>query len=456
MAWTGCRSKVGKPDPTLPGGGLVFSARHDQLRADRFKGIIRMANGGPWGGGGGNRGGGGLGGGGDDERPSGDRRPPRRPNDSPQIPEIDQLVNRGREQLRVLMGGRGGNVPPGRGGGDGPRVSRGTLLLAGAGAVALWAFMSFYTVRPEEQSVELFLGDYASTGGPGLNFAPWPFVTYEVVNVTSERTEAIGASAGQTQGGQQEGAGLMLTTDANIVDIGAQVVWNVSDPAQMLFNISDPELTVRAVSESVMREIIAASQLSPILNRERGAIADTAQDRIQATLDAYESGINIVRVNLDRADPPAEVIDAFRDVQAAEQERDLLQRQADAYANRVLAEARGSAAQVLEQAEAYRAQTVNDALGQASRFSAVLTEYLNAPEVTRERLYIETMERVLGDVGKIILDPSITGGEGGGGQGVVPFLPLDQLIRQPGTAPAQAPAAQAPAAATNSTAATGN
>jgi membrane protease subunit HflK len=406
-----------------------------------------MANGGPWGGNRGN----GSGGGDDDRRPD-DRRPGRRPGEGAPIPEIDQLVNRGREQLRVLMGGRGGTPPPGRGG-DG--IPTRMVLIGGAAALALfWAFMSFYTVRPEEQSVELFLGREYAVGEPGLNFAPWPFVTYEVVNVTSERTEAIGAS--QTTGqGQQDGAGLMLTTDANIVNIGAQVVWNVSNPTQFVFNIADPEATVGAVSESVMREIIAASQLSPILSRDRGAVADAARERIQATLDAYESGINVVRVNLDRADPPAEVIDAFRDVQAAEQERDTLERQADAYANRVQAEARGQAAQIGEEAEAYRAQTVNDALGQASRFSAVLTEYLNAPEVTRERLYIETMERVLGDVGKIILDPSVTGGDGG--QGVVPFLPLDQLVRQPGGAlqTPQAPATQAAPAATATTS-TGN
>ncbi len=157
------------------------------------------------------------------------------------------------------------------------------------------------------------------------------------------------------------------------------------------------------------------------------------QDRIQATLDAYDSGINVVRVNLGRADPPAEVIDAFREVQAAEQERDRLQRQADAYANRVLAESRGQAAQIVEGAEAYRAQTINDAVGQASRFSAVLGAYQSAEDVTRERIYLETMERVLGDVNKILLDPAVAGGEGG--QGVVPFLPLNDLQRRP---PAQA------------------
>jgi modulator of FtsH protease HflK len=371
-------------------------------------------NGGPWGGGG-NSGGGGRGG---DEEPP--RRPGRRPGEGPQIPEIDEIMSKGREQLRVLMGGRGGGQNGGLPGG-GFRLTRGTVGLGLLGLAALWAFMSFYTVRPEEQSVELFLGQESAVGNPGLNFAPWPFVTYDVIDVTSERTEQIGST------GPNDTDGLMLTTDANIVDIGFQVVWNVSDPALLNFNIAEPEETVRAVSESVMREIISATPLAPILNRDRGVIAETVRENIQLALDEYESGIRIIRVNLERADPPAEVIDSFRRVQAAEQERDQLERQADAYANRVLAESRGQAAQILEQAEAYRAQTINNALGEASRFSAVLAEYQNAEEVTRRRIYLETMEGVLSQVGKIVLDPSIAGGEGG--QGVVPFLPLDQLIR---------------------------
>ena len=201
------------------------------------------------------------------------------------------------------------------------------------------------------------------------------------------------------------------------------MVWNISDPQRYLFNLRDPEATVRAVSEAAMREVIAASQLAPILNRDRALIADTVEELIQTTLDGYESGINIVRLNLDRADPPNEVIDAFRDVQAAEQERDQLQRQADAYANRVLAGARGEAAQLLEEAEGYRAQVVNEAQGEASRFSAVLAEYLLAPEVTRRRLYLETMERVLGDMETMILDTEAGTGAGG----VVPYLPLNEL-----------------------------
>jgi len=372
-------------------------------------------SGGPWGGGGNS------GGGGDDRGPNkgGGRRPPE---GGSQLPEIDDLVRKGQDQLRVLMGGRGGGSNgTGGGGGEGPQFGKGTIGLAALGAVALWVFASVYTVKPEEQSVELFLGEYYKTGNPGLNFAPWPVVTYEIVNVTSERTEDIGQR--QTRGNE----GLMLTTDANIVDINFQVVWNISDPSLLLFNIRDPQLTVQAVSESVMREIIAASNLAPILNRDRGIIADTAMQNIQATMDEYKSGIRIVRVNLDKADPPREVIDAFREVQAAEQERDRLQRQADAYANRVLAEARGEAAQTLEEAEGYRARVVNEARGDASRFTSVLEEYSKAPEVTRKRLYLERMEQVLGTIDKTILDQSIVGT--GDGSGVVPYLPLNELRR---------------------------
>ena len=377
--------------------------------------------GGPWGGGGNS-------GGGDDDGGNGPRRPDRgnggrRPGeDGPQIPEIDELVKKGQEQLRVLMGGRGGGGNGGGiggGGGSGPFLTKGTVGIAALVGIIAWGMASFYTVRPEEQSVELFLGEFSAIGQPGLNFAPWPVVSAEVIAVTTERTEEIGV------GRQGSDAGLMLTGDENIVDIDFQVQWNINDPSAYLFNLRDPEQTIRAVSESAMREIIAQSDLAPILNRDRGVIGDRLQDLIQLTLDSYDSGVNVIRVNFDKADPPEEVIDAFRDVQAAEQERDRLQNVADAYANRVLAEARGQSAQLLEEAEGYRAQQVNQAEGEASRFSAVLGEYVKAPDVTRKRLYLETMERVLGQMDKIILDESA----GGGGQGVVPYLPLNELRR---------------------------
>jgi membrane protease subunit HflK len=375
-------------------------------------------SGGPWGGGGGS--------GGDDRGGKGnndddDRRGGRRGEGGPNIPEIDQLVKRGQEQLRVLMGGRGNRGTGGPGGDPGgPVFTRQGMALGALALVAVWAFMSFYTVRPEERSVELFLGETAGVGDPGLNFAPWPIVKYEKVQVTGERTTDIGTVAGSAD------SGLMLTRDQNIVDIGFQVVWNISDPEKYLFNLADPEITIRAVSESAMRDIIARSELSPILNRDRGVIAADLRTAVQATLDSYGAGITVIRVNLQVAQPPREVIDAFRAVQAAQQERDRLEKEADAYANQVTAGARGEAARLLEAAEGYRAEAVNSAQGEAARFISIFDEYVKAPEITRRRLYIETIERVFGGMNKVILD-GVSGGEAG--QGVVPFLPLNELGR---------------------------
>ena len=370
-------------------------------------------SGGPWG----------RGGGGDNDdrkRPNGNGGDDRRPrNDGPQMPpELDDMLRKGQEQLKVLLGGGSGGGSNGSSQQSGPGMGRSGYLLIAALLVAFWSFSSFYTVKPEEKSVELFLGKFSSIGNPGLNFAPWPLVTREVLPVTREQNESIGV------GGRGSDAGLMLTRDENIVDIDFEVVWNISDPTKYLFNLRDPQMTIRAVSESAMREIIAQSELAPILNRDRGLIAANLETLIQETLDSYGSGVSLVRVNFDRADPPEQVIDAFRAVQAAEQERDRLEKQADAYANRVLAQARGESAQVFEEAEGYRARVVNEATGEASRFSAVLEEYSKAPEVTRKRLYLETMEEVLGGLEKVIIDDQT------GGQGVVPYLPLNQLRQE--------------------------
>lgn len=371
-------------------------------------------NGGPWGGG--NRGGGNRGGDGGNNGPRGGS------GGGQQMPEIDEIVKKGQEQLRVLMGGRGGGNGGPDGGGFGGGFSKRGVLLGMVAVVVAWAFASFYTVRPEERSVELLFGQYYKTGNPGLNFAPWPVVSHEVVQVTTERVTEVGTGRSTLD------TGLMLTRDEAVVDIEFQVVWNVADPARFLFNLADPRETVRASSESAMRDIIARSELSPILNRDRGAIAADLQAAVQGLLDSYDSGINIIRVNFDQADPPEDVISAFRDVQTARQERDRLEREADAYANRVLAEARGQAAQLREEAEGYRAQVVNTAQGEASRFVSVYSEYVNAPEVTRKRMYLETMEQVLGDMNLTILD-NVTGGESGG-SGVLPYLPLNELGRQ--------------------------
>ena len=367
-------------------------------------------NGGPWGGGG-NRGG-------SDGRPPSNGGGKRGGNEPPQMPEIEELMKKGQEQLRVLMGGRGDKRHGGgAGGGEGPSIGRGSILLVALVAVAVWIYASFYRVDTSEQSVELLFGERYGVGQEGLNFAPWPIVTREIYPVTRENVINIGDGTNE---------GLMLTGDENIVDIDFQVVWNISDLEKFVFNLAAPENTIQAVSESAMREIIARSRLSPILTSDRGIIQQDLQDLIQSTLDGYQSGVNIVRVNFDKADPPEDVIDSFREVQAAEQTRDTLQKQADAYANRVVAEARGEAAQLMEQAEGYRARVVNEAEGEAARFIAVYDEYAKAPDITRKRLYLETIEKVMKSVDKVILDQGI-GGEGG----VVPYLPLNELTRKP-------------------------
>lgn len=362
-------------------------------------------NGGPWGGGGGN--------GGDDDD---DHRRPQG-NGPQQVPDIDEIIRKGQEKLKILIGGGGGGGDRGGSKDGGPAIGKGGIVLVLLAAIGLWLFSSFYTVKPEEQSVELFLGEYYKTGNSGLNFAPWPIVTAEILQVTRENTEDIGVG-----GAGRASQGLMLTGDENIVDIDFQVVWNITDPAQYLFNLQDPQETIRAVAESAMREVIGRSELATIRNTNRAGLSAEVEGIIQATLDSYDSGVSIVRLNLSKAEAPLEVIDAFRDVQTAEQERDTLEKRADAYANRILAEARGQAAELEQQAEGYRAQVVNIADGEASRFIAVYDEYIQAPDVTRKRLYLETMERILGDVDKIIIDAGVAGE-----QGIVPYLPLNEL-----------------------------
>ena len=376
-------------------------------------------SGGPWGGGngpededeGGRRNGGRRG---EERRPGDDRR-----GQGPQIPDVDRLMKKGQEQLRVLMGGGGtGGKGGGTGlGGGGNPINRQSVFFSVIGLVLIWAYMSFYQLKPEERSVELMFGKFSSIGEEGLNFAPWPIVTAEILNTTRQNTTTIGTGSG----GDQDN-GLMLTSDQNIVDIEFEVVWNINDPTKYLFNLKDPEGTIRAVAESAVRDIAARSQLMPILNTERGAIGQVLEEEVQATLASYESGITVVRVNLLKSDAPEEVKDSFRAVQAAQQERDRLQKEADAYANKITAEARGNASQTAERAKAYSTEVVNVAEGDASRFVSVYEEYVKAPEVTRQRLYLETMERVLGGMNKVILD------ESQGGQGVVPYLPLNDLF----------------------------
>jgi membrane protease subunit HflK len=228
---------------------------------------------------------------------------------------------------------------------------------------------------------------------------------------------------------------LMLTGDENIVDVDFSVLWRVNPSAvgDYLFNIQNPEATVKAVAESAMRQIVGHSNIGPILTGARQNIETAVQELMQKTLDEYGAGILVQQVQLQKVDPPTQVIDAFRDVQAARSDLERAQNEAQTYANRVVPEARGKAAKIIQDAEAYKSQTVADAKGQTSRFLQVYDQYKKAPDVTRERMYLETMERVLGSNDKTIID---TGGANG--PGVVPYLPL------PGLAPPQA-SSQTPA-----------
>lgn len=351
---------------------------------------------------------------------------PGRPGPGPgggQPPDFDEFINMGRARFRNMFGGR--SRPPGN------FPARSGLLVGLAAGIGVWVYASVFSVKPDEAAVVLTFGRYTTTQGPGLHFAAWPIQNAEILPVTRENSIEIGYAGGADREEQERGfrrfeasESLMLTGDENIVDINFQVVWNIASPEKFLFNLAEPDKTIKAVAESAMRQVIGRSELKPILNRDRAVVSQDVHNLIQNTLDSYQSGVNVVRVNFDRADPPPGVIDAFRDVQAAEQDRDTLEKRAGAYANQRLAEARGEAAQILQEAEGYRARVVKEAEGEAERFKEVYASYQQAPDVTRKRLYLETIEQVLGDVEKIVIDET-----GDGGQGVVPYLPLNELRR---------------------------
>ncbi|MGX5734519.1 FtsH protease activity modulator HflK [Bosea thiooxidans] len=354
--------------------------------------------GGPWG----QRGGGGGGpwGGG----PGGNGNPP----------DLEEILRRSQDKLRNLV--PGGNI-----GGRG--IALGILAL-----ILIWLGSGIYFVRPNEVGLNVVFGRFAGKTGEGANWN-WPYPIGSVIKpqVTNVITTEVGfrtvesvRTSRQTDVGEES---LMLTGDENIVDIDFIVQWQI-DPAQpenYVFNIQDPPGTVKAVAESAMREIIGRRNIQPVLTTDRGAIESEVRQLMQETLNGYNAGVQIRLVQLQKVDPPQQVIDAFRDVQAARADQERLRNEAQTYANRVVPEARGRAAQLVQAAEAFKEQTVAEARGQASRFTAVYEQYKNAPGVTRERLFLETMERVMGGTDKIILDST------GNGQGVVPFLPLDQL-----------------------------
>ena len=335
-------------------------------------------------------------------------------------PDIEEMIKRGQDRLKNAMPG-----------GTGIPTAVWLLLFAiGAGVIGFYAFT--YKVNPNQQGVVLRFGQLQDKTGPGLHFR-WPYPIDEVLLPDVTRNNRIQIGMRSAAGGSSMRAqaardvpeeSLMLTGDENIVDVDFEVQWKIRDAEKYLFNIQNPESTVKEVAESAMREVVGQSDIQSILTQAREEVRQKVTDLIQKTLDSYSAGIEIVQVQLQKVDPPGKVIDAFRDVQAARADQVRLQNEANAYANRVVPEARGQAERVLQAAKGYREQSVADAVGQAARFEKVYEEYAKAPDVTRRRMFLETMERVYGGTDKIILDNK------GGGTGVVPYLPLDQLTRR--------------------------
>ncbi|WP_422377358.1 FtsH protease activity modulator HflK [Roseibium sp.] len=383
----------------------------------------QSGGGGPWKGGG--NGGGPWGGGGNNNGPWGGGGGPNRGGNNP--PDLEELLKRTQDRMK--------NVLPGGGGGGLGAI--GVLIVAGVVVIG-WLATGFYVVDEGEVGVELVLGEVNDQTPPGLNYN-WPYPIGEVYKPkvelqreTTVGTEETVSSSGVVRARDVSEESLMLTGDENIVDVGFKVLWRIKNTrdgiSDYLFNIQDPEATVKAVAESAMREAVGSSNIDSILTENRVAIQNDVVTLMQTTLDSYRAGIEIAEVQMQRVDPPAQVIDAFRDVQAARADQERIRNEAEAYANRVVPEARGEAARVLEAANAYKDQTIAEATGQSQRFTKIYEQYKNAPDVTRERLYLETLEKVLGANNKIIIDSESSG------SGVLPFLPLNDLNPRGGSA----------------------
>ena len=323
-------------------------------------------------------------------------------------PHLDEFIKKGQEQLRQALPGGGLGV--------------GLLLLV---ILGIWLAMGFYVVGPNENAVVLRFGKYNTTTLPGPHWHfPAPIETVEKRGVTDKNLTQIGISG---VGNQRRRGGIntnhMLTGDENIVDVRFNVVWQIKNLQHYLFNITDHETTVAAVSESVMRELVGKNTIDTIITSGRGQLQDDARTAIQSTMDKYAAGILIVEVQIQESEAPEEVKDAFLDVQRAEADAQRFRNEATKYRNEIVPTAEGRAERLVQLAEGYRATTVAGAEGKAARFLSVYDEYVQAKEVTKKRIYLETMEQILSGMDKIIVD-------GKAGSGVVPYLPLDQLIKK--------------------------
>ena len=343
------------------------------------------------------------------------------------LPTFEQILRVGGKQVRRLLR---------------RRPSGGNAATIGLVAIIVWLLSGIFVVKPDEQGIVLRFGALARSTPPGIGYhVPWPIESVLTPSVTRENQINIGyllAASGISASVPEES--LSLTGDENIVDINFTVYWVIDDAGAFLFNVQNPtrqpDATIKAVAESAMREIVGKSAIEPILTANRQSIQLEVRELMQTLLQSYGAGVRVTRVQLQKVDPPAQVVSAYRDVQVARTDQDRMRNEAQAYANKAIPEARGGAARIVQQAEGYKQQVIARTQGEAQRFVAIHDEYKKAPDVTRRRIYIDTMQSIFAEVDKVILDSN-------GGPGVVPYLPLPQL--RPG------PARVAPPVADNGT-----
>ena len=367
----------------------------------------------PWSNNGGGNGGGGWQGGGGGNRGPWGKGPQGGGNQQP--PDLDELIRKGQEKFREIMPG-GGSAGPGT-----------FMLIFGALLLVFLASSSIYRVDTDQQGVVLRFGKLARTEAPGLHVKlPYPIETVYLPNVTRINRIDIGLPGNGSGSSNYTDESLMLTGDENIVDISFTVRWQVkpNGAANYLFNVQDPESTVKAIAESAMREVVGESNIQALLTTGRGDVQSRVKALMQAALDEYKAGINVTEVQLQNSNPPSAVIDAFRDVQAAQADQERMQFEANAYANKVVPQARGKASQITQAAEAYREQTVAAAQGETKRFLSIYGEYKKAEDVTRRRMYLETMQDVYSHINKVLIENKDS-------KSVLPYLPLSGLKPNP-------------------------
>ena len=332
-------------------------------------------------------------------------------------PDLDKILKNIRDRLSGLFGGGSGR---GTGGGGGERFNRIGLGLIVAVAVGLWLLSGFYVINQGERGVELKFGKKNEVTGPGLHWHwPWPIERVEKVNVDQVSTLSIGRRGDKGSGGGVD-SGFMLTEDENIVVVEFTVQYKIKDASNYLFNVRDPKSTIVQAMESASREVVGKSQLDFIITEGQLEVSDKTQKLLQEILDRYKSGIQIVKVQMQKVSPPEEVKAAFDDATKAREDGARIIKEAEAYSNDIIPRARGAASRLVQEAQGYKASVMARAEGDARRFTSIVGEYVKAPGVTRDRMYIETMEQVLSNTTKILIDQK--------GSSNVLYLPLDRML----------------------------